>query len=60
MPRPGTPLQDDQLGFFDRLAALTREADASFDEVRRLYENDDRLRVSPTVFNAMLNCQEVI
>jgi hypothetical protein len=58
MPRPHDDLRDDQLAFFDRLAALTREPDASFEELRGLYEGDDRLCVPATVFNAVLNRQE--
>jgi hypothetical protein len=60
IPPPYAQLPDDQLAFFDRLAALTREPDASFAELRRLYENDERVRVPPTVFNALLNRPEVI
>ena len=50
-------LQKDELAFFD-LAALTRQPDASFEELRRLYQRDDRVRVPPTVFNALLNRPE--
>jgi hypothetical protein len=60
MPRPEERLQDHQLGFFDELAALTREADSSFEELRRLYERDDRLRVPVTVFNSILNQPETV
>jgi transglutaminase superfamily protein len=60
MPRPDQSLSDDELGFFDRLAVLTRAADASFDELRRLYQGDERLRVPDTVFNALLNRSEAI
>jgi len=60
MVRPDEPLRDDQLALFDRLAALTRAPDASFTELRTLYEDDDRLRVPATVFNAVLNRPEAI
>ena len=60
MPRPKEPLTDDQLAFFDRLAALTRAPDASFSELRTLYGGDDRLTVPATVFNAVLNRPEAI
>ncbi len=53
-------LSDDELGFFDKLAGLTRAPDASFEELRRLYQGDGRLRVPPTVFNALLNRPEEI
>ena len=42
------------------VAALTHEPDASFAELRSLYESDERLRVPPTVFNALLNRPEAI
>ena len=60
MPRPNEPPDDDQLALFDRLAALTRAPDASFAELRALYEGDDRLRVPATVFNAVLNRPEAV
>jgi len=60
MPGPGETLNEDQLAFFDRLAALTRTPDASFAELRALYAGDERLRVPTTVFNAMLNRPETI
>jgi hypothetical protein len=59
MVGPGEPLQEEQLAFFDRLAALTRTPDACFAELRALYQ-DDRLRVPATVFNAILNRPETI
>jgi hypothetical protein len=58
MPRPNQRLDDDQLAFFDRLAALTRAPDESFEELRGLFEEDERLRVPATVFNAILQRQE--
>src|SRR5258705_8321883 len=60
MPPPNEPIADAQLAFFDTLAALTREPDASFTELCRLYERDDRVRVPPTVFNALLNRPETV
>lgn len=60
MPQPGATLQDGQLQFFDRIAELTRAPDASFTELRKLYEGDERLRVPATVFNAVLNRPEAI
>jgi hypothetical protein len=59
-PRADQTLNDEQLAFFDRLAAITRLPDASFEELRRLYEGDDRLVVPATVFNAVLNRSEAI
>jgi hypothetical protein len=60
IPHPNELLNDDRLAFFDRLAALTLSPDASFAQLRTLYEGDDRLRVPATVFNAVLNCPEAL
>jgi hypothetical protein len=60
MPGPDEPLPDDQLAFFDRLAALTHVPDASFAELRTLYEGNDHLCVPATVFNAVLNRPEAV
>jgi hypothetical protein len=59
-PRPDEALNDDQLAFFDRIAALTREPDESFDESRKLFEGDERLKVPGEVFNSLLNRSEAI
>jgi hypothetical protein len=58
MPGPDEPLSAEQLAFFDHLAALTRRPDAAFDELRALYQADERLHVPPTIFNAVRNRQE--
>ncbi|WP_437336143.1 transglutaminase-like domain-containing protein [Sorangium sp. So ce394] len=55
MSRPNEPHGDERFALFDRLAALTRSPDASFAELRQRYESDERLRVPPTVFNAVLD-----
>jgi hypothetical protein len=60
MPRPDEPLDGEKLAFFDGIAALTLDADASFPELRRRYEGDERLKVPSTVFNAVLNRPEKI
>jgi hypothetical protein len=60
MPQPNEQLSEDQFAFFDRLAELTRDPDTSFDELRRVYEGDERLRVPKTVFNAVLQRPEVV
>lgn len=57
-PRPGEALGEDQLAFFDELAALASAPDASFDALRERYETDDRLRAPATVFNAILDRAE--
>jgi hypothetical protein len=60
MPGPNEAIHNDQLAFFDRLAALTRTPDTAFSDLRKLYEGDDRLHVPATVFNALLNRPEKI
>jgi hypothetical protein len=55
MPRPNEPLGEDQLTFFDGLATLTQKPDSSFEELHGLYNQDDRIHVPETVFNAVLN-----
>ena len=57
-PRQGESLNDDQLAFFDQLAALTREPDTSFEELHKLFESDNRLRAPPIIFNSLLNHSE--
>jgi hypothetical protein len=56
----GAMVMDDRnidLELIDRIAALTREPDAHFDELRAAYR-DPRLAVPPTVFNHVLNRTE--
>jgi hypothetical protein len=60
MPDPNEQLSEDQFAFFDRIAELTRDPDAAFDELRRAYEGDERLRVPKTVFNAVLQRPEAV
>ena len=50
--------KDIDLALIDRLATLTHDPDARFDELRAAYEVDPRLRVPATVFNAVLNRAE--
>ncbi|MDF3012009.1 MAG: hypothetical protein K0Q78_213 [Cellvibrio sp.] len=59
-PKPDEQLNDEQLEFFDKLAALSRDPDASFDELRKLYTEDNNLRVPAKVFNSLLNRAETI
>lgn len=60
IPRSNEPFSDEQLMFFDRIAALTRSPDTSFSELLSLYEKDDRVRVPTTVFNGVLNTLETL
>jgi hypothetical protein len=43
MVQPGEYLPEDRNVFFDRLTALTREPNQSFDQLRNLYEQNERL-----------------
>jgi hypothetical protein len=58
-PKPDEQLNHPQLEFFDKLAALSCDPDASFDELHKLYA-EDNLRVPPTVYNSLLNRKETI
>jgi hypothetical protein len=60
MPAQDQPIGREQLAWFDRLAALTRAPDDSFNELRRLYAEDERLRVPASVFNARRNRPETV
>lgn len=58
MPKPDTPLDSEQLAFFDHLSVLTRDPDAEFSELIALYRNNEGVRVPPVVFNVITNRQE--
>ena len=60
MPKPGETVQRAELAFFDRVVRFTAAPDQSFAELRRLYEEDDRLYVPGTVFNAVLDRPEAL
>jgi hypothetical protein len=53
-------LGDDELSFYDGLAAVTIDPDRSFAELRALYEDNERLLVPPVVFNALTNRPEPV
>ena len=59
-PGADRTLTDQEIAFFDRLAALTRTPDTAFGEIRTLYDHDDRLRVPAVVHNALLNRKETV
>jgi hypothetical protein len=46
------------LALIDRLAELTHDPDAHFDELRAVYDQGPPLSVPSTVFNAVRNCAE--
>ena len=60
MPRPGEEIGDDLAAQFDHLAALTRTPDAAFDELRKLSQDDERIRVPAAVYNAVRDRSEAI
>jgi len=45
MPGPAEVIDDELMAFFDRIAELTRDPDATFAELTRTHADDDRLRV---------------
>jgi hypothetical protein len=59
-PQPGTELDDSQLRFFDEIAALSGDVDASLDIARQKYAEDDRLRVPSQVFNGLKQRTETV
>lgn len=60
MPKPDTQLDARQLKYFNRLAALTRDPDASFAELMRFYRDDEGVQVPPVVFNVITNRPETV
>jgi hypothetical protein len=59
MPQVGSELHAAQFARFDDLAAMTRDTDAHYDELRASY-NSDALKVPPVVFNAVLQRPETV
>lgn len=57
-PGPDQQLDAAQLAYFDRLALLTQEPDASFEQLREAYRHDDRVRVREQVYNSLLDRSE--
>jgi Transglutaminase-like superfamily len=60
MPGPAAVIDDELMAFFDRVAELTRDPDATFGELTGTYAGDDRLRVPGTVYNAILSRLEPV
>lgn len=60
MPPPDAALSLDQLGYFDDLAELLSDPDATLDTILRRYSGDDGLKVGETVFNALLRKTEKV
>jgi hypothetical protein len=59
-PQPGHMLSEGELAFFDEVAALTRDPDKTFGELRECYLSDDRLLVPEIIFNSILGRSEAI
>jgi hypothetical protein len=59
MPPVGSELNAAQVARFDDLAAMTRDADAHFEELCAAY-NSGALKVPPVVFNAVLQRPETV
>jgi hypothetical protein len=59
-PQSKRALERGELEYFDRLAELSRDPDASFAELRRAYAGDERLRVPARVFNVLRQRSESI
>jgi hypothetical protein len=59
-PQQDTSLDQTQLGYFDQLAELTVEPDASPERLRQRYAGEDGLRVPASVVNALRNRAEAI
>jgi hypothetical protein len=59
-PEPEAKLDDSQLRFFDEIAALTGDIDASFDTARERYANDARVSVPQSVFNGLKQRMEPV
>ena len=57
---PGTNPPEDMLNFFDTVAELTVEPDTRFGDLRKRYDNDDRLRMDGTVFNVLRGTTEAV
>ncbi len=60
MPQPNSRLDAKQLKYFDQLAELTRDPDASFDDLMALYRYDQGAQVPPVVFNVITNRLESV
>ena len=57
---PDQALSAEQGALFDRVAELTMGVEEAFPQICAAYEADDRLRVSPVVFNALRNRPEAV
>jgi Transglutaminase-like superfamily len=60
MPAPDETIGDERFALFDRLAELTRDADAAFADLTAAYASDARLHVPATVYNGVLKRTEPV
>jgi hypothetical protein len=58
--KPAEQPTEEQLAFFDGVAALTVDADSRFREVRERYDTDEELRVGEEVFNVLRARMEAV
>jgi hypothetical protein len=59
-PQLDARLEADRLRFFDEVARITLDPDATFHELRDRYDGDEGLHVPTTVFNGLLERSEVV
>jgi len=59
-PAPNAQLSADELAFFDEIALLTADPNASFDALRRRFAEDAKVRLPETVFNALHQREEKV
>ena len=52
-PMPNAEFSEEQLAYFDEIAALTADPDANFDAIKARYQKDAGLRMPDRVFNAL-------
>lgn len=60
IPWSNIKFSDDQLNFFDKLAILSSTPNESFSELKDIYNEDTRVRVSKKIFNNTNQCWDYI
>ncbi|OLF12583.1 transglutaminase-like domain-containing protein [Actinophytocola xanthii] len=60
MPGPDDRLDEDRVRLFDHLSELTAAPDENFEQLRALYESDERLRVPRVVHNVVRSRNEEV
>jgi Transglutaminase-like superfamily len=59
-PAPNTQLSAEELAFFDEIALLTADPDKNFDALRQRFAHYVKVRLPPTVFNALRQREEKV